>query len=207
MRQMTLAAIMAGAILLFAAPANSATLDGNPYNEFFSTNFTPQAALPLFLPDPVVGPGPFATLTGGAAWIVGIVPLYDVADIGGPFAIPADPNAWTGAAGTLLTISFSVPMQVVEFYEASLGGSTITILDPINGNTVIAGTVVPLAGLPGIGTTRSFGGHITGLTMLVGTGFAAIDSLGFTPIPVPAAFPLLLSAIAGVGFVARRKRP
>ncbi|MGE4615749.1 MAG: hypothetical protein AAEJ43_01855, partial [Gammaproteobacteria bacterium] len=125
-------------------PSFSATADGNPFNETVSTDFTAQAGLGFPCAPCTVGVGPSADLTGGNAWVIGVPLLYD--------DDPAfDPNAWTNnpafpGSGPLMSIVFSQPMSVVEFYAATLSpaGASFDILDPINGDTLFV--PIPIVG-------------------------------------------------------------
>lgn len=47
---------------------------------------------------------------------------------------------------------------------------------------------------------------VTSITFDLGRHSGAIDNIRFAPIPVPAAFPLMLGALGGLGFMARRRR-
>ncbi len=205
MRRSILLALALGAMALASAPSFSATLDGDPFNEAFSTNFVPQAGIPFPCAPCLVGPS--AELSGGNAWVIGVIPLYD----DDPTPAAPDPNAWTTTTGLPLSIHFTTPMAVVEFYAASLAaaGATIDVFDPINGDTLgvpVAVVFSPPDGF-GAGGTYSFGGNITDIVLTpAGAAPLALDSLGYTMIPIPAALPLLLAGIAGIGFTARRKR-
>jgi len=90
-----------------------------------------------------------------------------------------------------MSIVFSQPMSVVKFYATTLSpaGASFDILDPINGDTLFVPIPIVGGGDPfGAGGTFSYTGHIVGINAwTIPGGAVSLNSLGFSPIPIPAA--------------------
>lgn len=162
---------------------------------------TPDVNVPL-------GASPFtATLVGGTQGeVVGIGNLYDTGI-----------RAWmfrTGESGAIQLESAITRLDVFFAHVAGLSG-TMQFFD--SGNSLV-GSINSLeadTAMPPI-QELTFATPVTDVQISIAgdSGFVAIDSLSIefaevtepTVVPIPAALPLFVSALAGLSLAARRKR-
>ena len=122
------------------------------------------------------------------------------------------PDDEGGRAAGSITISFGGPitLETIDFFdvetpEAGPGEDNRITLFDVNGAAIALDFFTPDTGGDNRWDQVFFGiSGVTAIQINMG-GSGAIDNIAFQPVPVPAAFPLLITALAGLGFLRRRK--
>ncbi|HXI87921.1 MAG TPA: VPLPA-CTERM sorting domain-containing protein [Parvularculaceae bacterium] len=134
-----------------------------------------------------------------------------------------DDEITSGAVGTLqtgesLTVTFSQQVQLtgvalLDLFYSNRGVEVATISWQ-GGSTTISASELSNTGLSGFAALNSLVGVVTNFVSFTaanlfgddGNNDFAVAALSFEPVPLPAALPLFLAGLAGLGFARGRKR-
>jgi hypothetical protein len=193
---------VAGAVLLFAASAQAATFQSDLVNEASNVG-SPTAITPVGVWD-ATGPGIWVSYAAtGAGGIVAPDTTYP----GAPTMVYTEALSGSGFLNSLqlwaddtaeaFLVDGLTTTQLIAITDASPAGSCVvgTPTCTPGGQGIFAGSIAF-----GPGAFIEFRAY-----QLAGDGFGIKYDGTTSPVPVPAALPLLLSGLAGLGFISRRK--